>query len=76
MQAKYIVKFFGYFEGKNISIILTEHLPGGDLFRYIASPKYNLTEAKCLAFSKQILQAVEYIHGKGIIHLNQFFPDD
>ena len=70
MQAKYIVKFFGYFEGKNISIILTEHLPGGDLFRYIASPKYKLTEAKCLAFSKQILLAVEYIHGKGIIHLD------
>ena len=70
MQAKYIVKFFGYFEGKNISIILTEYLPGGDLFRYIASPKYNLTEAKCLAFLKQILLAIEYIHGKGIIHLD------
>jgi len=69
-EAKHIVKFIGYFEGKSISVTLTEYLPGGELFRYISSTKYDLTEAKCLAFSKQILLAMKFMHGKGIIHLD------
>ena len=70
LQEKHIVKFIGYYEGKSISVLLTEFLPGGELFRYISSKKYNLTEAKCFAFSKQILLAIEFMHGQGIIHLD------
>ena len=53
-----------------MSVILTEFLEGGELFRYISSTKYNLTEAKCQAFAKQIIRAVEFMHSKRIIHLD------
>ena len=53
-----------------MSVILTEFLEGGELFRYISSTKYCLTEAKCQAFAKQIIRAVEFMHSKRIIHLD------
>lgn len=60
----------GYYEGDDLSVTLTEYLPGGELFRYISKRKYQLTEAKCQSFTKQILLAVEYMHTKKIIHLD------
>jgi myosin-light-chain kinase len=50
--------------------MLTEYLPGGELFRYISSKKYKLTEAKCQIFAKQVLLAIEFMHSKRIIHLD------
>ena len=47
-----------------------EYLTGGELFQYISSKNYRLTEAKCGYFAKQILKAVEYIHDKRILHLD------
>ena len=64
------MKFLGYYVDDNLSITLTEYLPGGELFRYISSTKYKLTEAKCQIFAKQILLAIEFMHSKRIIHLD------
>ena len=47
-----------------------EYLTGGELFQYISSKNYRLTEAKCGYFGKQILEAIEFIHEKRIIHLD------
>ena len=47
-----------------------EYLTGGELFQYISSKNYRLTEAKCGYFAKQILKAVEFIHDKRILHLD------
>ena len=47
-----------------------EYLTGGELFQYISSKSYRLTEAKCGYFGKQILEAIEFIHEKRIIHLD------
>ena len=60
----------GYYEEDDLSVTLTEYLPGGELFRYISKRKYQLTEAKCQRFTKQILLAVEYMHTKKILHLD------
>ena len=62
--------YIDYFEGERQSVILTEFLSGGELFQRISSTDYQLTEAKCRDFARQILRAVEFIHSRGIVHLD------
>ena len=69
-EKKHVVQFINLFEGDKQSIILTEFLEGDELFRCISSPKYNLTQTKCRTFARQILNAIEFIHSRGIIHLD------
>jgi len=57
-----IVKFYDYFEGPNEAFIVTEYLPGGELFAKISSKDYALTESKCRGFARQIFKGVDYIH--------------
>ena len=59
-----------YFEGTNQCVILMEVLNGGELFKYISSNDYRLTEAKCRHFAREILHAVKFMHSSGIIHLD------
>ena len=65
-----MVQYIDYFEGERQSVILAEFLGGGELFQRISSSDYNLTEAKCRDFARQILRAVEFIHSRGIVHLD------
>ena len=65
-----MVQYIDYFEGERQSVILAEFLSGGELFQRISSSDYNLTEAKCRDFARQILKAVEFIHSRGIVHLD------
>ena len=51
-------------------MLLTEYLEGGELFQRISSKDYELTEAKCRDFFRQILRGVEFIHSKNILHLD------
>ena len=67
---RFVVQFVNYFEADQQSMILTEFLEGGELFRRISSTKYTLTQTKCRSFARQILNAIEFIHGRGIIHLD------
>ena len=67
---RFVVQFVNYFEGDNQSMILTEFLEGDELFRRISATKYNLTETKCRSFARQILSAIEFIHSRGIVHLD------
>ena len=69
-ENKFVVQFVDYFEGHNQSVILTEFLEGDELFRRISSFKYALTQTKCRNFARQILNAIEFIHNRGIIHLD------
>ena len=66
----HVVQYIDYFEGEQQSVILTEYLEGGELFQRISSPDYNLTEAKCRDFTRQILDGIDFIHSKRIIHLD------
>ena len=65
-----MVQLLHYFEGKNQSVTLMEVLTGGELFKYISSNEYRLTEAKCRYFAREILHAVKFMHGRRIIHLD------
>lgn len=67
---EHVVRFIDYFEGERQSVILTEFLSGGELFQHISSTDYQLTEAKCRDFARQILRAAEFIHSRNIVHLD------
>ena len=69
-QVDHVVQYIDYFEGERQSVILAEFLGGGELFQRISSSDYNLTESKCRDFARQILRAVEFIHSRGIVHLD------
>jgi len=69
-QNDHVLQYIDYFEGERQSVILAEFLGGGELFQRISSSDYNLTEAKCRDFARQILRAVEFIHSRGIVHLD------
>jgi hypothetical protein len=43
---------------------------GGELFAKISDGQYSLTEKKCCGFVKQIVRALNYIHERGIVHLD------
>jgi serine/threonine protein kinase len=47
--------------------IITEYIPGGELFNYIAS-KDKLEESEARAFLREIIAGVEYLHKHNIIH--------
>ena len=66
----HVVQFKEYFEGSSHSVILMEVLNGGELFHYISSNNYRLTEEKCGYFARQILHAAEFMQDRRIIHLD------
>ena len=43
---------------------------GGELFDRVIEDEFVLTEKACIAFMKQILEGVAYMHSEQIIHLD------
>ena len=43
---------------------------GGELFDRVIEDEFVLTEKACVAFMKQIIQGVEFMHAEQIIHLD------
>ena len=52
------------------TIIITEHLGGGNLFERLSQPNYSLTEEKCRLLVTQVLQGLSFLHREGVVHLN------
>lgn len=68
---KNIVKVYSTFHDDDSYNLILEYIPGGNLEQYL-SQKLNkrLNEIEARTLIKQICQAVNYAHQKGIIHLN------
>lgn len=65
-----VVTFIEVFQCQFYTILVTEYLPGGDLFERLSAPDYHLTEEKCQLFIRQIVQGMDFIHTTNIIHLD------
>jgi len=62
-----IMKIKGYYETKNHLYIISEYLPGGELFdRIIQAKKFN--ELMAAKLMEQILSAISYLHKHKILH--------
>lgn len=69
-HSDHIVRFVDYFESEQQSVIATEFLAGGELFEGISSKEFQLTEAKCRDFTRQMLLGLEFLHQRKILHLD------
>jgi len=65
-----VVTFIEVYQCQFYTILVTEYLPGGDLFERLSAPDFHLTEEKCQVFIRQIIQGMEFMHTTNIIHLD------
>ena len=65
-----IVRLFEAFQGEGEVVMVLELLAGGELFDLVATEEFQLTEAQCRGFLRQICQGVHYLHGEGVMHLD------
>ncbi|XP_023339998.1 myosin light chain kinase, smooth muscle [Eurytemora carolleeae] len=61
---------YGYYEKHDHTLLVTEYLRGGELFKQITERGFNLTEKKVNIYVLQIVQALNYIHDKRVVHLD------
>lgn len=69
-NSKHVVHLNGYYETERHSVVVIEYLQGGELFARIGSREYRLTEVKCRMFVRQMVEGLEFIHSRHIIHLD------
>lgn len=54
----------------DIISIFFYRITGGELFERVIDDNFELDEATCEKFMREILQGVEYIHSQRVIHLD------
>uniref|UniRef100_A0A674NKJ8 non-specific serine/threonine protein kinase n=1 Tax=Takifugu rubripes TaxID=31033 RepID=A0A674NKJ8_TAKRU len=69
IQHPNIVALHDVFENRTDVILILELVSGGELFDFLAQ-KESLSEEEATQFIKQILDGVEYLHSKRIIHFD------
>lgn len=63
-----IVKFFECYENKQNLYIVEEYLSGGTLEKYLINNMGPIHEDQLRRFMFQALQALNYVHVRGIVH--------
>ncbi|XP_061518339.1 caM kinase-like vesicle-associated protein isoform X4 [Anopheles gambiae] len=65
-----IAQLYAAYEFDRTFCVMMELVEGGELFDRVLDEKFVLTEKACSIFMRQICDAVAYIHGNNIIHLD------
>ena len=55
---------------KQVSCILSEYAPHGDLFQFVKKFKTNITEKIVRTYFRQLIDGIEYLHSQGVCHLD------
>lgn len=66
-NCKYIIKYIDSFQTLKYLYLITEYVPGGDLFTLL-NKKRKLNEKECKFLACDILKGLYYLHDKDIIH--------
>jgi 5'-AMP-activated protein kinase catalytic alpha subunit len=62
-----IIQLYEIIETPRQLYLITEYVPGGELFDYIVK-HHRLSEAEACKFFQQIMSAIDYLHELGIVH--------
>ena len=65
MSSNFVIQFCNLF-----CVFFIFSIGGGELFDRVIEDEFVLTEKACVAFIKQIIQGVEFMHAEQIIHLD------
>jgi 5'-AMP-activated protein kinase catalytic alpha subunit len=62
-----IIQLYEIIETPRQLYLITEYVPGGELFDYIVKNQ-RLSEEEACKFYQQIISGIEYLHELGIVH--------
>ncbi|VDO03439.1 unnamed protein product [Rodentolepis nana] len=65
-----LIQLYDVFVQPDRITLIMELITGGELFERVIDESFELDEATCEKFMRQILQGVEYIHSQHIVHLD------
>ncbi|XP_067265765.1 myosin light chain kinase, smooth muscle isoform X1 [Chanodichthys erythropterus] len=65
-----LVQCIDAFEAKTDIVMVLEMISGGELFERIIDEDFELTEREVIKYMLQIVDGVNFIHKKGIVHLD------
>uniref|UniRef100_A0A8C1RHI4 Myosin light chain kinase, smooth muscle n=1 Tax=Cyprinus carpio TaxID=7962 RepID=A0A8C1RHI4_CYPCA len=65
-----LVQCVDAFEGKTDIVMVLDMISGGELFERIIDEDFELTEREVIKYMLQIVDGVNFIHKKGIVHLD------
>lgn len=69
VDSEKIIKVHEVYETDREIILVMELLRGGELFDYISKKDF-LTEEEAIDFTRQILQALQHLHSRNVVHLD------
>lgn len=63
----YVIRYAGFFEDVDFLYVIVERCSGGELFEHISKAR-RVSERAAAAFSRQMLQALAYLHAAKVVH--------
>lgn len=63
-----LIRFYDYFNHKKYPYLVTEYLPGGNVADCFGNKERQLDSEKSCQIILEILDALSFLHGKGIVH--------
>jgi serine/threonine protein kinase len=63
-----IIKLLDLFENADYYYIVIEYMEGKDLFDYLKSRNFQISERRGRELALQIAEAIQYLHSYGIVH--------
>ncbi|XP_062847673.1 myosin light chain kinase, smooth muscle-like [Trichomycterus rosablanca] len=65
-----LVQCLGAFDSRSEIALIMEYIAGGELFQRIVDDNFEHTEPNSVNYMQQILEGIQYLHHKNIIHLD------
>ncbi|KAI4875030.1 hypothetical protein NFI96_012995 [Prochilodus magdalenae] len=65
-----LVQCLGAYDSRSEIAMIMEYVAGGELFERIVDENFEHTEPNSMQYMRQILEGVQYIHRKSIVHLD------
>lgn len=69
-QDSYFLKLYDAFEDDENIYLVTEYIPGGELFDLVSSFSYGVPEVLCVSILRQIFTAITQLHKLDFAHLD------
>ncbi|XP_022529662.2 myosin light chain kinase, smooth muscle isoform X1 [Astyanax mexicanus] len=65
-----LVQCLGAYDSRSEIALIMEYVAGGELFERIVDENFEHTEPNSMQYMRQILEGVQYVHRKNIVHLD------